>query len=244
MSPARIEWSLEDAIRQPGCPICRVLREDERGYWEFFLYEGFQDPDADARLFQSIGYCHRHLAQLAARNDVFAAASLALASIEGALSRVERARLRRGNGFPRAGDGCPVCANLAGSEESALQALVPLLERDADLAAAYGGSDGLCYEHLGVAVAIHGRRARELLVHAQERLSAHRDALVALVNSFDYRSAPADVELSGAWSRAFRALRDNPGRIGSRSAQNPSRPARRRWPMLRGLIARKQTRGG
>jgi hypothetical protein len=38
-------------------------------------------------------------------------------------------------------------------------------------------------------------------------------ALERLLESFDYRNAPADPELVGAWRRAFRLIRGDPGAI-------------------------------
>lgn len=212
MGHAGIEHELEAAIRTGGCPACRVLRDDEERYWSFFLYEGFQDPEADRKLARSIGYCPRHLEQLARRHDPFASASVALASVGGALDALSASRVP-----PPAASACPVCASLAVAEELALAALVPLLEADAELAAAYQAGEGLCYDHLGRAAELHGRRAKALLEHGRRTLERHRQALERLLASFDYRARGPDRDLAGAWRRGFLALHGDPGRVGRRS---------------------------
>lgn len=209
MGHARIEDELRSAVGAGGCPLCRLLRDDEERYWAFFLYEGFQDPDAERRLARSVGYCPRHLAQLARRHDPFAAASLALASVRGALAALEGRRAP-----PPPASACPVCSSLATAEALAVRALVPLLEGDAEAQAAYAAGEGLCYDHLGLVAEVHGRRARALLEQGRRTLERHREALERLIASFDYRAQAPDREQAGAWRRAFAALRGEPGRVG------------------------------
>jgi len=211
MGHARIEHELEAAIRAGGCPVCRILRDDEDRYWSFFLYEGFQDADADRRLARSIGYCPRHLAQLARRHDPFASASIALASVRGALDALARRRVP-----PPAAKACPACASLEVAEKLALSALPPLLDGDAALAAEYAAGEGLCYDHLSLAAELNGRRAKALLEQGRRTLERQREALERLLASFDYRAEPPDREQAGAWRRAFAALRGDPGRVGRR----------------------------
>jgi hypothetical protein len=203
------------ALGESGCPACRMLRAEERRFWFFFLYEGFQDPAADARLRDSAGFCRRHRGQLAQRRDVFAAASIALASVDGALGRLAR----RPSRFPGArrrvtpsGSGCPLCANLETLERSVLDAISALLADPAQ-ADAYRRCDGLCFDHVGLALERGLDRDGVMLESAQAALAALRERLGELVRSFDYHSESAGHELAATPLEALRQLGGDPGRV-------------------------------
>ena len=51
---------LKHALRQPGCPVCRLLREADRHYLMIFLREGKDDGRMLLRLLGSWGLCARH----------------------------------------------------------------------------------------------------------------------------------------------------------------------------------------
>jgi hypothetical protein len=214
MARQGFQHDLFEAMRETGCPVCRVLRESEARYWNFFLYEGFQDSQAYLDLVESVGYCPRHLAQLAARNDVFAAAGLASASVKGALRRLDvrppRFRRRR---IRRAGDRCPPCRLLATHEALLLRALSTLLEGDAEALRSYQGSEGLCFDHVAASYSLRLDELGVLVGHARARLRSRLEEVERLQASFDYQAAPATRELAGAWRRAFAAVRDHPGHV-------------------------------
>jgi hypothetical protein len=210
MSPSALEFELRELVAQPGCPICRLLRASEERYWSFLLYEGFQDPEVKADVRDSLGYCARHVGQLAARQDVFAFAVLARAAVEGALAALTDAGGLRRRSVPPPGRRCPACRMLASTERNALDALGVLLDRDRRFLELYGAADGLCLGHIALA------RAGSAVLRAQARARFDLLAveLARLIYSFDYRAEPAGRDLAGAWRRAFRALRDDPGPLG------------------------------
>lgn len=51
---------LKEALRQPGCPICRCCIEHEERYLRHLLWENVNDLSTRARLVQSLGFCARH----------------------------------------------------------------------------------------------------------------------------------------------------------------------------------------
>jgi hypothetical protein len=51
---------LKQALRQPGCPLCRVLRDADLRYLRVFLREGKDDGRMLLRLLASWGLCARH----------------------------------------------------------------------------------------------------------------------------------------------------------------------------------------
>ncbi len=151
---------------------------------------GFQDPQAALDLRRSVGYCRRHLAQLAERQDPFASAVLADASVEGALLQLEEHPRPFGRGRRHARTHCPVCTSLVSLQQTAsgCSASSPRPTRPSPT------STGA---RTASATTITGR------LHDVRRLK----------KSFDYRSDAPSPELARAWRRAFRALRDDPGRL-------------------------------
>ena len=214
MSVLCLVWALVVAVWWVGCVVCAFLRADEDRYWDGFLYERFQAPDASRSLRATVGYCLRHARQLEERRDVVPGAKMALAAVRGALDRLEdpppgRRPWRRGEPrLPAPGAGCPVCVRLAGTQRDALSELAVQLERDPDLARDYARSDGLCVDHLQD---VRGNEA--LAAPTRRALGALAEALERLLDSFDYRNAPADPELVDAWRRAFRLIRGDPGAV-------------------------------
>jgi len=55
---------LKPALRQPGCPLCRLLRNADRHYLTVFLREGKDDGRMLLRLLGSWGLCARHAGAL------------------------------------------------------------------------------------------------------------------------------------------------------------------------------------
>jgi hypothetical protein len=212
---AVLEDEVLRAVARRGCPICRRLRAEERRYWFYLLYEGFQSPTADARLRDSIGFCRRHRGQLVQRRDVFALGSIALASVEGALRRLDQRPPRRPLPTRRvaaSGSGCPLCASLVEVERSALETLTTLLTRDG-ARERYGASDGVCFDHAGLALERRLPAAQLIGAQARRLLGERREELRRLMRSFDYRQEGASPELAAAPLETLRALGGDPGRL-------------------------------
>ena len=54
----------KQALRQPGCPLCRVVRDADLHYLRVFLREGKDDGRMLLRLLESWGLCARHASGL------------------------------------------------------------------------------------------------------------------------------------------------------------------------------------
>ncbi|MGC8962674.1 MAG: hypothetical protein ACP5LK_01750 [Candidatus Bipolaricaulaceae bacterium] len=164
---------LEKSMREPGCPICRRLREaEERWIWNV-LYELTGDPEIHGRFASSLGLCREHAALVAkavetrelvtptgvARlyESVVARALEVLPNLRG------RASLPRGR--------CPLCQIAQETEERESWFLGRLLA-DPQLWAVYRDSEGLCLPHfLSVWPEASEEVRQKLLSDFQERLS-------------------------------------------------------------------------
>jgi uncharacterized protein DUF6062 len=211
---------LRHAITREGCPVCRVLRSDEERYWDGLLYEGFQDHGVLNAYRAAAGICARHLAQLAARDDHFAAAKLAHASLQGAIDAVQhtkrRGRWRRPTELPRPGRACPVCEALRRHEAHGLDTLTQILDTEHDTHQQFATSDGLCLGHLGLALlgrrpVTDALRERLLTVAAQRTADVQR-----FLDAHDYRASSLAGDDAQSWRRAFALLQDTPGRVGDK----------------------------
>ncbi|WP_322800808.1 DUF6062 family protein [Thermoflexus sp.] len=182
--------NLKHAMRQPGCPLCRLQREAEARYLENLLWENVNDPATREQWAAGLGFCGRHawqLQRLEARRygDGLGNAILyedllqrvipvleamaqeparPLSPFEQWLARVLHAPGRPG---PRGIAGlhgrarCRVCRL---GEETARAYAEWLVEglTDAEIQERYTASDGLCLPHLRMALA----RAHDRAPHA------------------------------------------------------------------------------
>jgi hypothetical protein len=213
--PPRLEWALDDALSRAGCPVCALLRQDEERFWEGFLYERFQDPDAFAEMRASRGFCGRHTAQLTASRDVVPGATVALAALQGALDLLAArpARRRRWPGSSAAPAACLVCARLRRMQDLVLEELDRQLARGGAAAERYAASAGVCVDHATAARTMGFQHRDALEAPTRRALEAAARAMQALLASFDYRERSADPEMVEAWHRAVPLLRGDPGAI-------------------------------
>ncbi|MCS7350902.1 DUF6062 family protein [Thermoflexus sp.] len=56
--------NLQHAMREPGCPICRLQREAEKRYLDNLLWENVNDPATREQWAAGLGFCARHAWQL------------------------------------------------------------------------------------------------------------------------------------------------------------------------------------
>jgi len=203
---------LVDACGQPGCPVCRCLRELAVRALDGLLYEQVTDPETRARLERSWGFCNWH----AWLTREVSHAGLGVAIVyEGLLARIRERlegtrreltaaaasagsawrrlwRRARSGGFVRARTErapCPACLMLGRAEAGYLRVVLDAIE-EPDFARAYAGSAGVCLPHLTLALARfprHAGRARLLERTARTLDDLARD-LRAFVDRHDYRA--------------------------------------------------------
>ncbi len=226
MARTRSQEDLLAKMAGDGCPVCAVLRDAERSYWDFLLYDGFQDPHVKERLRDAGGYCRRHRTQLARYADPYAQAALALVSLDGVARRLERRPrlgLRLGRQVPRVDDDCPLCEALDRTEAALTEDLTALAEGGGRDAERYAASDGACLDHVGRAVGRGARADSALVRDARRRIDALRADLRAHLASFDHQATDRPgIEVDpGAWRRALAFMGGEVGRV--RAGRRPRR---------------------
>jgi hypothetical protein len=203
MSPAAprdaTAFEVREALREPGCLVCHLTVRSVARLLRSVAYEQVNDVRLRALLRRRGGFCttHAHLWLREAHNvlgtaliykDVLEAA---LRDLDAPGSNGQRGRLLRGLLGPGASDAdggvCPACQTQAEAEARYLEALLALLVADAERAADFAASDGLCRRHT-LAAARSGRPGAESLVlRSREVVSELIDQLDEVIRKEDYR---------------------------------------------------------
>ncbi len=226
-------FDLIAAFAEPGCPVCRLVRQDVQRFLGTLLTEHVSDVSMHRAFRAGRGLCNNHAWQLAKFGGALlniavyyrGALKEVLRALEGAPAAEARSRLARlvggAAGAPLAdrlepGGPCVACRARADAEALYLRTLAEHMG-DERLATAYAGSDGLCLPHFRRALRLAGPPEGEALVAAQRRVWA---ALLAELDTFkemhDYRHTGERMGAEGdSWLRAIRSLAGEEGVFGS-----------------------------
>ncbi len=228
MRPGWVAVDLKIAMRQPGCPICRIRDEAEYKYLYYLLWENVNDGATRMQIVASLGFCPRHTWQMGRiETERFGDAlgnSIIYESLTGVVHNRLASYLRRSQADERSKwrrlidhflrrprrppfpdeiqpeAECRVCRMRKQTEESNLQWLMQgLADSQPDFREWYTQSDKLCFQHL--------RRALELGDGETQAgaMFLARDAVERL------EALRADLEGFGgkrAWDRRFEAMTD------------------------------------
>lgn len=188
---------LMDALREGGCPMCRLAAEASQSRLRALFYELVNDLPTRERLRAGGAFCPQHTQQALRIGD-----PLGSSIIYGDLLR--RAQDANPSEWRTS---CLLCEHEAEVVRGMLKVLLEHIE-EPDLCAVYQGSDGLCLPHLRQALA-RCRRPEAVRLAAMER-----DIMAGLVNQCDAFVAKSDYRHSkslcpgegDAWKRAARKL--------------------------------------
>ena len=191
-------YELMEAVRDAGCPICRLAVRSGDRFLETYSYEHVNDIEIRELVRAAKGFCHNHTWRLFHKHsplgtaltyyDILGEASQQIGAakeqqglLRGLSSRVRRALTPQGT--------CLGCDAQGNAEQRHLGLLVETLRNDREGQEAYGGSDGLCLFHLRAALRTRpGREATDILLRVQEqRIAAVREQMSEIVRKADYR---------------------------------------------------------
>jgi hypothetical protein len=243
------EIRLIDACRQPGCPVCRRVREESLGHLQALVDEHVTDPDTRRALRASWGLCNWHTWMLLDVDTGRLGASiyhedLLREAIDRVAEVTDRRRPRLGAWLARVRGAseesalvaasarrtrCPLCVTAAGAERECLLSFLRLID-DPELAGAYAEASAICLRHLVAAVALRpdADQTRRLVERTRPKWQAIRGALRSFVDKHDYRNRAAytDEEIASC-VRAFEVLAGAPGVFGNDLAVDSRHPRRR-----------------
>lgn len=177
MKRSLLSVDLRLALKEPGCPICRLRADAELRYIRSLLWEFVNDPLTRSRFIASLGYCREHTWQVGLLEKEKFGSSLGTAILYEHLTLVVSGRLKdytRRMGWARRpwwkrwlyvfwpwsarrlaareltpATSCRVCQIGERAEQAHLEWLIRgLAAPEHDFRDAYRASDGLCLYHL------------------------------------------------------------------------------------------------
>ncbi|MFZ6027224.1 MAG: DUF6062 family protein [Chloroflexota bacterium] len=215
---------------EPGCPICRFVAGNVRGYLKSLFYENVNDPETRLELRHTRAFCFDHawllldggigdaLGTAIIYHDVlnFTAKEAAQADRDLRKRRGWQARLK--GMFPRRGahgnavaaalrpsKPCPVCAERDTTTRLTVDVFADALSDEA-FCQAFRAGPGLCLPHLGqVFERVSSTRGYENLADiSQAQLSSLRQELAEFIRKNDYRFRDEKIGAEGtAWRRVI-----------------------------------------
>jgi hypothetical protein len=196
-------FELEEALRQQGCAVCRLVERAGSSYLEYLLYDLVNDPDVQKEIRASLGLCERHVGRMLEKGDGLGVAILYRAAAKellGLLSKIPDAPrsqasltkllgrpTRVGPAIPEPGNGCMVCGAEGEAERRYLRVLIDGAH-DGSLGGLMSGPGGVCVRHLSRASVLAGGWLPPALVDAtREKFEDLEADLGRYVRHSDYR---------------------------------------------------------
>jgi len=222
-------FELLEAQAKAGCPLCRLVYRATDRYLDSLLYEAVLDPDVRDKLKQSQGFCREHVAMLSRQpgralgialiyRDIVRDLSVGLhkAQIQerGWIDRLrERVPWHRRQATLPATRQCPACDIAQRHQDSYIELLLAHLD-DVKLSAAYAEGEGLCLDHLILAIDRAPDQATvQRLVQPQiERYTVMLHHLDEFIRKRDHRFRHEPMGEEGdVWLRAMNAVAGGAG---------------------------------
>lgn len=194
--------ALRRAFAEPGCSICRLVRESEERWIWTLLYEYTGDPRTHATFSRTFGLCSRHARLM---RQVVEGRRLMTPSGVARLYETAVRELKSRLAFPhKRQDGCPLCSYAARTEERQAYFLARLLEGE-EWREAFSRSQGLCWPHVRALLPHAGREVRGWVLRDFTRRleSLERDlAELQRKQRYDVCEGPSPRE-AGSWQEAL-----------------------------------------
>jgi hypothetical protein len=192
---------LEEALRKPGCAVCRLEHEAALNAVDHLLWEHTNDPQTRREVRSAGGFCPDHTRLLVAMELSRSGPTLGVNLIYESL--VRRARQARAAE-------CPVCQQMKQAGMNVLSSFMQALEeRDSRLREAYLQSDGICLKHLRGWLDEAGDRFPRatdfVLEDTLERLKKYRAEMLEFIRkqNWEYREEPLTPEERRAWLKVL-----------------------------------------
>ena len=191
-------YELLEAIRQSGCPVCRLAIRSGDRFLETYSYEHVNDIEIRELVRAAKGFCHHHTWRLFHKHSPLGTALTYFDILGEAAQQIGAAKEQQGflrglasrvrKGLAPQGT-CLGCDAQSSAEQRHLGLLVETLRGDREAQETYGDSDGLCLLHLRTALRSRpARAATDILLRVQERrIAAVREQMSEIVRKADYR---------------------------------------------------------
>lgn len=245
MNKGHSYFELLDALKEAGCPICRLVIKDSHSYLDHILYESVLDVPTRMKLMGSFGFCNWHTWQLPSLPEIcspstgysiFASDLLRKFMF---LTREITEKLKKKRGlkslltkisrrflFQIKERLCPACRHAAQFESYHLKDLADSLGEE-DFLQAYQASDGICLPHFFLLEKDYSAYPNfPLLVGLQlHKARSLRDTLEEFIRKQDHRFRhEITSEEAKAWRVAMEFLSGKPGVFANEMKHDLLRP--------------------
>ena len=193
-----------DALKEHGCPLCRLSDRSVYSYFDAFLFENVTDQEVSTKIRSAGGFCKAHAKKLVEFNDALAISLVYEALIYDLVSGKD------GIAFAK-GSRCPACSVEQESEERQLKAFGDYFT-EKEFEEAYLKSDGFCVAHLKQVLPLIKKKEVLKKVADKERgtLIKLQEELKEFIRKNDYRfSKEAWGAEKDSWRRAVTKLIGN-----------------------------------
>jgi hypothetical protein len=185
-------FEVRDALRQPGCPVCRLAVRSVGRWLASVAYDQVNDVDLRNELRAARGFCNAHAHRwLVESRSVLGTAIVYEDLLKAALRELDADNGQRGGLWrailgPQAPDlaSCPACRAQAEAEDRFLSALLATVAADPP---ALEGSDGVCLKHMRAALRGGGPGAERVLQHSRVAIERLLGELGEVIRKEDYR---------------------------------------------------------
>jgi hypothetical protein len=190
-------FEVRDALREAGCPVCRLVQRSVARLMRSIAYEQVNDLALRKQLRTAGGFCNAHAHQwLREARSTLGTALIYRDVITAALRELQTGLAQNGQrgGLLRGLLGiadrasveaaCPACQAQFEAEARYVQALVVVVT---DESAALDGSAPPCRRHTAAAARLGGPAAEIILRHTRETMQALVEELDEVIRKEDYR---------------------------------------------------------
>lgn len=207
--------NLIDAMKKPGCFVCRLVSETVDHYLDALLYENVNDVGVRKDLRESNGFCPKHAWLLCEHGDPLGHSIIyadlvdgVLDSLKGLLASHPHPSSKTTNSQAKRllpGRKCPACFVARGAQERYIAVLLEELASDPMFEKKFASSSGLCLPHLVEALEVspNDEATRRLLRVSIGKLEELKVDLAEVIRKHDYRfSKEPWGDEQDAWIRA------------------------------------------
>lgn len=169
-----------EALREPGCPVCRLALRSVARLLQTISYEQVNDPALRAELRKSRGFCNLHAHQwLREARGILGTALIYRDLLQATLHDLD--------GRPPSRDKSATCVACRTQREAEARYLDALVATASAEPAALDTSDGLCRRHTLAAMRIGGRGASLVAERTRRALQDLIRELDEVIRKEDYR---------------------------------------------------------
>ena len=230
-------FELLDALKHPGCPVCRLAEKTVTQFFDNLIYENVNDPGIRQSFRAAYGFCNTHAWQLVQAGGTSGIAILYREAVQDMLEAIDKANfdpaqggglrwLQQALGNGKASDAtaelvqqltpqvdCPACQLRNDRAGMMIDVLLEHLLED-ELSGAFESSSGLCLPHFRTALRrVQDATSFQRLAETQLSILRHvKSELDELIRKYDYRFAQEPVgQEADAWMRAVALIASEEG---------------------------------